>query len=367
MQLLLEHRWSTFLTMAIYELKEDGIEELRATSFRIEGVNERQDLQRLLRNEIHVVDPNVMVLAEEFGRWDDSRRRIDLLALDRDARLVVIELKRTEDGGHMELQALRYAAMVSRMTFEQAVDAHDRWLAANGKEPRAERAILDFLGWSEPDEERFGQDVRIVLVSADFSKELTTSVLWLNERDLDVRCVRLKPYSDAGRVLVDVQQVIPLPEADEYVVQVREKERRERRSRESGRDSTRYDVTIERTLFERQFKRRAIHLVVKALCSKGATPEEISEVVSWRGGKLWRETEGAVSAEEFALRMETDARNGGPSWEPGRWHSGEDGLVRSNGRTWALTMQWGPRTGEAIDLLLTHWPDSGVEVRESDG
>ncbi|RLA03436.1 MAG: hypothetical protein DRQ54_10765, partial [Gammaproteobacteria bacterium] len=45
---------------------------------------------------------------------------------------------------------------------------------------------LNFLGWEEADEEHFGQDVRIVLVSGDFSKELTTSVLWLNERDLDV-------------------------------------------------------------------------------------------------------------------------------------------------------------------------------------
>ena len=63
-----------------------------------------------------------MVLAEEFSDWADSTRRIDLLCLDDDANLVVVELKRTEDGGHMELQALRYAAMVSAMTFDQAVE-----------------------------------------------------------------------------------------------------------------------------------------------------------------------------------------------------------------------------------------------------
>ena len=54
-----------------------------------------------------------MVLAEEFGDWEDSRRRIDLLCLDPNAQLIVVELKRTVDGGHMELQALRYSAMVS--------------------------------------------------------------------------------------------------------------------------------------------------------------------------------------------------------------------------------------------------------------
>jgi hypothetical protein len=72
--------------------------------------------------------------------------------------------------------------------------------------------------------------VRIILV-ADFSKELTTSIMWLNERDLDIRYIRLKPYGDNGRVLIDVQQVIPLPEAVEYTVQIRQKERLERKDR----------------------------------------------------------------------------------------------------------------------------------------
>jgi RecB family endonuclease NucS len=56
-----------------------------------------------------IVSPDTIVIAEEFGEWEDSRRRIDLLGLDKNANLVVIELKRTDDGGHMELQALRYS------------------------------------------------------------------------------------------------------------------------------------------------------------------------------------------------------------------------------------------------------------------
>jgi hypothetical protein len=70
--------------------------------------------------------------------------------------------------------------------------------------------------------------VRIALASAEFSKELTTAVMWLNDHGLDIRCVRMRPYDDNGRLLVDVQQVIPLPEAAAYQVQVREKEQRGR-------------------------------------------------------------------------------------------------------------------------------------------
>jgi len=145
--------------------------------------------------------------------------------------LVVIELKRTEDGGHMELQAIRYAAMASAMTFNNAVDVYSDYLRKIGSDGDAKDSILSFLEWDEPDAEVFAQDVKILLVSADFGKELTTAVIWLNERGLDIRCIRIKPYDDNGRILIDVQQLIPLQEAEEFQVQIREKAARERGSR----------------------------------------------------------------------------------------------------------------------------------------
>jgi len=50
-------------------------------------------------------------------------------------------------------------------------------------------------------------------------------------RDLDIRCIRVVPYHDNGRVLVNVQQIIPLPEANDYQIQIREKEYQERKER----------------------------------------------------------------------------------------------------------------------------------------
>lgn len=217
--------------MAIYEISDDGLHCLEETSFEKEGLREREDLQRLIRDHVKISVPDTLVIAEEFGEWEDSRRRIDLLGLDKDANLVVIELKRTEDGGHMELQAVRYAAMVSTMTFEKIVDVHRRYLQKLGGTDDAEASILEFLGWEEPNEDAFGEDVRIILASAEFSKELTTAVMWLNDHELDIRCIRLKPYTLDGRVLIDAQQIIPLPEVETYQVQIREKGKRERRER----------------------------------------------------------------------------------------------------------------------------------------
>ncbi|MFQ5414787.1 MAG: hypothetical protein ACE5E6_10050, partial [Phycisphaerae bacterium] len=66
--------------MAIYELHADEIVELPETTFGSEGVKERADLQRLLRTRIDVVSPDTFVIGEEFGQWQDSKRRVDLLA-----------------------------------------------------------------------------------------------------------------------------------------------------------------------------------------------------------------------------------------------------------------------------------------------
>ena len=113
-----------------------------------------------------MISPETLVIAEEFGEWEDSKRRIDLLGIDRDANIVVIELKRTEDGGHMELQAIRYAAMVSTLTFEKVVEIYDAYLKRVGKESDAQTSILEFLSWEGPDEDLFAQDVHTVLASA---------------------------------------------------------------------------------------------------------------------------------------------------------------------------------------------------------
>src|SRR2546426_9585274 len=142
--------------MPIYEFAQSGISRLEPTTFSLVGLQERRDLQRLLREQVEVIAPETLVIAEEFGDWEDSRRRIDLLAIDKEANLVVIELKRTEDGGHMELQAIRYAAMVSTMTFDQCVDARARFQQMQGLPGDAREVLVDFLGADA--EERFGKD-----------------------------------------------------------------------------------------------------------------------------------------------------------------------------------------------------------------
>jgi hypothetical protein len=348
--------------MPIYEFTNAGISRLEETNFSLAGLHERRDLQRLLRQNVEVIVSDALVIAEEFGDWEDSRRRIDLLALDKSANVVVIELKRTEDGGHMELQAIRYASMVSAMTFEQAVDIFGRYLKAVGRQSEDPReTILDFLSWEEPDEDLFAQDVRIVLASAEFSKEITSSVLWLIDHGIDIRCVRLKPYMLAGRTLVDVQQIVPLPEAADYQIQVREKAQKERAARVSNADFTRFDVKIGDEVHRAVWKRNAVYLICKRLCESGIAPDEIAALFTWRNNAFYA-VEGTVGVPEFEKLALEKAESGGPAFDPPRWFCDEGELFQANGKTYAFSKMWGGKGWhKAMELLKEKYPQFKIE------
>lgn len=354
--------------MPIYEFAKEEIRPLIKTTFSQMQLQERRDLQRLLRANISVVAPDTLVIAEEFGDWDESRRRIDLLGIDRDANLVVVELKRTEDGGHMELQAIRYAAMVSTMTFEQAADVFARYQEQIGcSEADARAELLDFLGWDEPDEDAFAQDVRIVLASAEFARELTTSVLWLIERGIDIRCVRLQPYDHDGRVFVDVQQIIPLPEIAEYQVRVTEKKRKEREARSDTRDWTSYDVTLGGRKILGLRKRHAIYQTFRYLVEQGLAPEKVAEHLGRSIDRSLVSVSGEVNANDFYLLAQEKRQKMGRSYDQTRFFCGEEELLHFENRTYAFINQWGgSKWLKAMKNLRAAFPDQKIEFAPSE-
>ncbi len=222
--------------MPLYRWNTDNLEAVPPTTFEAEQLQERADLQRMLRDQPDVLEEGLFIVAEEFGNWEDSNRSIDLLALDNQSNLVVIELKRTQTGDHSELQAIRYAAMVANMTLEQVIDAHRSYLARRGLNEDARSRVLNHLDIAEEtDTEIRTERPRIILASAGFSTELTTSVLWLRDGGMDIACIRLGLYRNGTEILMDTEQVIPLREAGEYQVQIRRKQEEERDSRNQDR------------------------------------------------------------------------------------------------------------------------------------
>lgn len=333
--------------MAIYSFENKAFQKIDETNFNNEGILERQHLQAALKTQIDIVAPNCLVISEEFSEWSESQRRIDILAVDREANLVVIELKRTDTGEFMELQALRYAAMVSTLTFVRATEIYQKYLHTVGSETSAETALLDFFGWEEPQEDDFASDVRIILVSANFSKELTTSVMWLNERNLDIRCVRLIPYRYHDKLLVDAQQIIPLPEAESYQVKIKQQSEERREARKSSKDRTHY-------LFNgsEYNKRKLVLAVIKDWISRHS-PKDFSELLQafpqeTRGGGMFVPLSEAKAIYE---RQGID-----------RHFLGEDEIIQfSDSSQYVISNQWGKGN---IEKFLVQARKLGYDIKD---
>lgn len=341
--------------MPLYTLTNASISPVPETSFGAAGLLEREDLQRLLLDNISIVSPETLIIAEEFSWWDASYRRIDLLGIDKRGNLIVIELKRDDTGAHMELQAIRYAAMIARMTFDQAVTVYQGFLASRSAPGDARELLLQFLEQEEPDLSTFAQDVRIVLVSADFSRELTTSVMWLNEREVDITCVQLKPYQLNGQLLVNVEQVIPLPEASEYQDQVRERARQERAA---TTPDPRYDLQVNGHRYSRLYKRGLIYRTIRsAIEILHKTPQEIAAVA--KHSRLWASAPGDLNSDAFRAAVEAQGLN------PRRFFTADDELFHYDGSTMALTNQWGTNTVSVMEALRAAFPELHISYGES--
>jgi len=334
--------------MAIYSFTENSLNKVEATTFSAERILERQHLQAAIKYQIDVIAPNCLVIAEEFSEWSDSRKRIDLLAIDKEGNLVVVELKRTETGEHMELQALRYSAMVSTLTFSRAIEIYQKYLISINCEENAENNLLEFLEWEEPQEDDFALDVRVVLVSSNFSKELTTSVMWLNQRGLDIRCVRLIPYKYQDQILLDVQQIIPLPEAESYQVKIRKQSEERKEAKKSSRDYTKY------AFLEKSFNKRKVVLAIIQHWVSENKPNNLSELLQVFPQEL--RTGGL-----FVPLLEAKAIYNKQGIY--RHFLGDDEILQfPDSSKYAVSNQWGKGN---IDQFIAHSKMIGYEIEET--
>ena len=127
----------------------------------------------------------------------------------------------------------------------------------------------------------------------------------------------------------------------------------------SGRDYTKFDVTIDGTTYESQSKRVAVFRIVKHLCGNGVTPEEIIGAVPWRT-TMFCSTDGLLTSAEFVTRMKSRIESSGQR----RFFCDDGELIHSGGRTYAVTSGWGTRAFQAIQNMLEHFPDKGASCEK---
>lgn len=194
-------------------------------SFIEAGLREREHLQEWILAHPEILGTDLRIISFEFGRWEAFDRvptydRLDVLAINRSGRLMVAELKRDRAPDTVTMQALNYAAMVSRFSVDTLTEVYARHHAADGFD--TEQAHAGLTEWApELSDETLGPP-GIVLVATDFSPQVTNTALFLYENGIDIRLVQARLYRTTSReIVLTTSQLLPVPAAETFMVRPR--------------------------------------------------------------------------------------------------------------------------------------------------
>ena len=194
------------------------------------NLRERDHLQEWLVNMPDALGEELLILQKEFDGFAETRERLDLLALDKDCRLSLSSrTNSTTRGRDVVWQALKYAAYCASLTKSQIIDIYQAYLDRWSSSENAEANLREFLGVEDMDEVVLipRGEPRLILIAANFRKEVTATVLWLLKHKVHAQCFRVVPHGFGEDLFIDLQQIIPPPDAADYMVRMAAKDSEE--------------------------------------------------------------------------------------------------------------------------------------------
>ena len=210
------------------------------------GLKERQHLQEWVRAHPQILGSDVMIVTLEFGRWTGKtgaleQDRLDILGLSDDGHLVVVELKRDRAPDTVDMQALKYAALVSRFTMEKLAVVHAEYLSkhvgTSVTPNEAAQRLREHTGGLT--EEGLGQP-RLMLMATEFPKTVTSTMAFLHQKLLlDVRLVSFQAYKTGSEVLITVSQFYPPPKMTDFMLSPEIREAKEKQAAKQRKKSVR--------------------------------------------------------------------------------------------------------------------------------
>lgn len=202
---------------------------LESRSFAELGFQERRHLQEWIAREPEALGEELLIIQKEFAGFSDTQERLDLLALDRQGSLVIIENKLDDTGRDVTWQALKYASYCAALSKNDIRRIFQEHLDRSEPGSRAEQRLCDFYEVADFEELSLNAGVtqRIILVAARFRKEVTSTVLWLSNFRLRIQCLKVTPYSMGDDLYMNIEQIIPTKDTEEFMIGLAEKARDE--------------------------------------------------------------------------------------------------------------------------------------------
>lgn len=209
---------------------QNRIQPLQPRQFSELNFTERHHLQEWLANAPEALGEELLIIQKEFDGFDDTRERLDLLALDKDGNLVIIENKLDDTGRDVVWQTLKYASYCSSLSKLQIIEIYQRYLNRYEGGGDASSLLCEFFGVEDMEELKLnkGNSQRLMMVAANFRKEVTSTALWLLGYGIQVQCFKTTPFSDGNELYLNIEQIIPTPEAKELMIGISAKEAEEK-------------------------------------------------------------------------------------------------------------------------------------------
>lgn len=223
--------------MYIINKETNRIEKIESTTFKQLGFRERENLQEWIANNPSCLNEDLLIIQKEFSGFNDTSERLDLLAIDKQGNLVIIENKLDDTGKDVTWQVIKYASYCATLNSSQIITIFGQYLSKLGNRENAEALLTEFLE-TEDFRERLniGNSQRIIMIAGEFRKEVTSSVLWLLNYGLRIQCFKATPFKLQDQLLMNMEQIIPIKEAEDFVISMANKSREEVETQEQNKE-----------------------------------------------------------------------------------------------------------------------------------
>ena len=203
------------------------ISRLEQKTFAELKFREREHLQEWIANNPSSLGEDLLIIQKEFSGFSETNERLDLLAIDKQGNLVIIENKLDDSGKDVTWQSIKYASYCSSLTKNEILKMYQDFL---GKTGNSEEKVSDFFDGKDIDEILLNQGLnsqRLIMIAANFRKEVTSSVLWLMNFKMRIQCFKVTPFQLNDQLFLNVEQILPTKDTEDFSIGIASKAQEE--------------------------------------------------------------------------------------------------------------------------------------------
>jgi hypothetical protein len=218
------------------------VSALEQTDLVSQGFLETKDLEEWLVSSGNILGRRLLWIARQDRASDEDRS--DLLAIDNDAELLVVELKRGYVDMSVFTQAFNYASHYAMLTQDELLERFLENSTHTTQTPlhvrvatdlEARQKFADLTGASEVNESQV-----LVLIGASFDPRVLGMCDYLNravgsDGTISAECWKVALFQDGDSHFLQVVQILPTPDLQFQIEELREERRANRYKRDENR------------------------------------------------------------------------------------------------------------------------------------